>query len=108
MRAQVLAFIGLPFIDHLNKPTMTSLITYKGMRMTAISSLLALTVSLSAHAAIYPFDFSSDIGVVPQGGTTLSFEHAISIAETEITSFQFILTFNDNSSLLGTSGGIQG
>jgi hypothetical protein len=54
------------------------------------------------------FNFPSDFGVIPQGGITLSFEHALSGMGNSITSVQFILTFNDTGSLSGTSGGIQG
>jgi len=77
------------------------------MRLAAISSLSAVLFSLSAHAALYTFNYT-DSGVIPQGGTTFSAAHLVSVADTSITSFEIILTFNDISSLLGNSGGIQG
>jgi hypothetical protein len=79
------------------------------MKLAAISNLAAAMFGLSAHGALYTFDYS-DSGVIPQGGTTFSIEHVISGVGSPVTDpgVEIILTFNDNSSLLGNSGGIQG
>jgi hypothetical protein len=91
---------------------MTSLLTNKGLRVSLISSLLALTFGLSARGAIYSYDFSGDFGLIPhEQDDYLPFfvEHEISgVADPTITSFQIVLTFNDNYSLSGNSSGIQG
>jgi hypothetical protein len=74
------------------------------MRITAISSVLALVFSLSAQAALSTFPFS-DSGPVPQGGTTLSFEHPISGIHEVITSVELVLTFNNGYHLDGNING---
>lgn len=91
---------------------MKTLLTPPCRKATALAALLALAFSLPAVAALYTFDYT-DAGlvpqVVPQVGTALSVEHVVGgWADTSITSVHFTLTFNDNASLLGTSGGIQG
>ena len=80
------------------------------MRATAVLSLLSLTFSLSARAATYNqvFNYAADPQVIPQVGNAFSVEHAVSMADWSITSVQFVLTFNDNNSLTGGSGGING
>ena len=79
----------------------------KHTKLAALSSLLAALLGLSAHAGVYPFPFT-DSGPIPQGGTVFSVEHTISGIEHVITSVELILTFNDKTSLLGNSSGIQG
>jgi hypothetical protein len=79
----------------------------KHTKLAALSSLLAALLGLSAHAGVYPFPFT-DSGPIPQGGTVFSVERTISGIEHVITSVELILTFNDKTSLLGNSSGIQG
>ena len=67
------------------------------MRIAAISSVLALVFSLSAQGGLYTYNYS-DSGPIPQGGTTLSFEHTISGIEPAITSIELILTFSSDLS----------
>jgi hypothetical protein len=74
------------------------------MRIATLSSLLAVMFTLSAQAASYPFPFA-DSGPIPQGGTTLSFEHSISSIPNSITDIQLVLTFSSGWDL-GTT--IQG
>ena len=81
----------------------------RGMRAAAISSILAVLFSLSAHASLYTYPNNfSDSGAIPQGGTTFSVEHTISGIRSPITSVEFVLTLNDNVNLTGNSSGIQG
>lgn len=86
---------------------MTAWLKHRLLNLIAIPSLVAAIIGLPAQAALYTFNFN-DSGVIPQGGTAYSVEHLVNIADTSITSFQIILTFNDSSSLLGNSSGIQG
>jgi hypothetical protein len=80
----------------------------KFTKVTILSSLLAALFSFSAQAALYTFNFG-DTGAVPQGGATLSFEHAITTGfDYSISSVQLILTFNDKTSLTGNNLGIEG
>ena len=58
----------------MNAPTKN-----RAPRIAAISSVLALVFSLSAQAGLYTYNYS-DSGPIPQGGTTLSFEHNDSAA----------------------------
>jgi hypothetical protein len=71
------------------------------MRVAAISSVLALVFSLSAQGGLYTYNYS-DSGPIPQGGTTLSFEHTIGGIEPIITSIELILTFQNNHDLNGS------
>ena len=78
------------------------------MKLAVLSGLLTAMFNLSAHAALYPFNYS-DSGAIPQGGTTFSAEQTVStLPDYVITSIELILTFNDSSSLTGNSTGIQG
>jgi hypothetical protein len=79
----------------------------KHTKLAFLSCLLAALFNLSARAGFYPNTFD-DSGVVPQGGTVLSFEHTIGPIAQVIESIQLILTFNDKSSLFGNNTGIQG
>jgi hypothetical protein len=80
----------------------------KFTKVTFLSCLLAAVFSFSAQAALYTFNYS-DTGAIPQGGTTLSFEHAITTGfDYSITSVQLVLTFNDKTSLTGNNLGIEG
>ena len=76
-------------------------------RVAAISGLLALLFSPSASAGLYTYNYS-DSGAIPQGGTVFSAAHGITGIPTSISSIELILTFNDSSSLLGNSTGIEG
>jgi hypothetical protein len=80
---------------------------YKHTKLAVLSSLLAALLGLSARAGVYPFPFT-DSGPIPQGGTVFSVEQTIGGIEHVITSVELILTFNDTTSLLGNSSGIQG
>ena len=83
----------------------------QGLRVSAIIVLMSGLFSQSACAALYPFDYSTDGGVIPQGGTTLSFAHTISTIPSStpsISSFQIILNFSSSASLLGNNTGIEG
>ena len=87
---------------------MKTLLTQPRRKGTTLAALWALVISLPAAAAIYTYDYS-DAGVVPQVGTAFSVEHVIGgLADTSIASVQFTFMFNDNASLLGNSGGIEG
>jgi hypothetical protein len=87
----------------------TAFVRSARMKLAAVSSLAAVMFGLSAHGALYTFDYS-DSGAIPQGGSVFSVEHTISGIGSPITDpgIEIILTFNDSSSLLGNSGGIQG
>ena len=64
-----------------------------------ISSLVAVGLSLSAQAGVYPFTFS-DSGSIPQGGgSPLSFEHTISGLPGHMEVVELILTFSSGSDL---------
>ena len=72
-----------------------------------MAGLLAMLFGASARAGLYTYDFS-DSGPIPQGGTVFSAEHGITGVALSISSIELILTFQDSSSLLGNSSGIQG
>jgi hypothetical protein len=94
----------------------------RGVRVAAISTLLAVVCNLSAHAGIYPFTDNApyteptgtgsttvSAGVIPQGGIVFSDEHVVSDdPDHSITSVELVLTFNDGSSLTGDGTGIEG
>jgi hypothetical protein len=90
---------------------MKTLSKIQSIRRGFILSLLAGLFCCSAHATLYTENFS-DSGTVPQGGTVVfSAEGTVSditLPSPYITSIELILTFNDNSSLTGSSSGIQG
>jgi hypothetical protein len=86
---------------------MNALFINNRMKPAVLSSLLAAMFSLSAHAALYTFNYT-DSGPIPRGGPVFSAEHAITGIEPSITSLELILTFNDSTSLSGDSSGIQG
>jgi hypothetical protein len=79
----------------------------KHTKLVALASLLAALFSLSAHAALYRFDYS-DSGPIPQTGTAFSAEHGITGIGSSISSIELVLTFYNNLSLSGGSGGIKG
>jgi hypothetical protein len=79
----------------------------KHTKLVVLSSLLAALFSLSAHAALYPFDYS-DSGPIPQTGVAFSAEHGITGIASSISSIELVLTFYNNLSLSGNSSGIQG
>jgi hypothetical protein len=79
----------------------------KHTKLIVLSSLLAALFSLSAHAALYRFDYS-DSGAIPQTGTAFSAEHGITGIASSISSIELVLTFYNNISLSGNSSGIQG
>jgi hypothetical protein len=79
----------------------------KHTKLVVLSSLLAALFSLSAHAALYRFDYSN-LGPIPQGGTAFSAEQAITGIASSISGIELVLTFNNNNSLSGNSSGIQG
>jgi hypothetical protein len=76
------------------------------MRVAAISSVLAVVFRLSAQAGIYTYPYS-DSGPIPQGGTTLSFEHSINppLIPDSISSVELVLTFNNGYDLGGNING---
>ena len=86
---------------------MNALFINNRMKLAVLSSLLAAMFSLSAHAALYTFNYT-DSGAIPQSGTTFSAAHTPSGMPSSITSVEMILTFNDSASLSGNSTGIQG
>jgi hypothetical protein len=86
---------------------MNALFINHRMKLAVLSSLLAAMFSLSAHAALYTFNYT-DSGVIPQNGYTFSVEHAITGIAPSISSLELILTFNDSASLSGNNSGIQG
>jgi hypothetical protein len=66
------------------------------MKIAAISSVLAVVFSLSAQAGLYTYNYN-DSGPIPQGGTTLPFEHAISgipSYDYSISGIELVLTFS--------------
>ena len=77
------------------------------MRTVALTSVLAVLFSLSAQAGYYPNTFN-DSGPIPQGGAVFSVEQTISGIPSVITGLEFILKFNDSTSLTGDNTGIQG
>jgi hypothetical protein len=79
----------------------------KHTKLTVLSGLLAGLFSLSAHATLYPFDYS-DSGPIPQTGVAFSAEHGITGIASSISSIELVLTFYNNLSLSGNSSGIQG
>ena len=86
---------------------MNRLLLNNRLKLAGLASLLAALFSLSAPAALYTFNYT-DSGAIPQGGSTFSAEHTISIVPSSMGSVEIILTFNDSASLLGNSSGIQG
>ena len=74
------------------------------MRVAAGSTVLALMFSLSVQAAVYSFD---DAGPVPQGGTSLSFEHVVTGDPCAIDGVELVLTFS-SSWHLDLGGSIKG
>jgi hypothetical protein len=86
---------------------MTPLFINNRMKLAVLSSLLAALFSLSAHAALYTFNYA-DSGAIPKGGTVFSAPQPISGLPSSITSVEMILTFNDSTSLSGNSTGIEG
>lgn len=79
------------------------------MGIAVLSSLLAATFSLSAHATLYPEGPFNNSGPIPLGATTtFSAEQTISGIATSISSIELVLTFNDSVDLTGNSSGIQG
>jgi hypothetical protein len=77
----------------------------KHTKLAVLSSLVAALFSLSAQAGII---YNYTPGPIPQGGTVFSGEATVSGFGSSISSIELILTFNDNTSLLGNSSGIQG
>jgi hypothetical protein len=83
----------------------------KHTKLAILSSLSAALFSLSAQAGIYGYTWNGSVPYpqIPQGGTTLSFQHTFAGIDYIITSVELILTFNDNASLTGPLiSGIQG
>jgi hypothetical protein len=79
----------------------------KHTKLVVLSSLLAALFSLSAHAGLYPFDYS-DSGPIPQTGIAFSAEQGITGIASSISSIELVLTFYNNQSLSGGSSGIHG
>jgi len=74
------------------------------MRIAAISSVLAVGFSLSAQAGLFTYNYS-DSGPIPQGGTSLSFEHSITGIPTVINNIELVLTFQNGYDLGGNING---
>ncbi len=83
----------------MNAPT-----KQRAMRIAALSSLLAVVFTLSAQAGLFTYPYS-DSGPIPQGGTSLSFEHTITGIPQIINSVELILTFNNGYDLGGNING---
>jgi hypothetical protein len=83
----------------MSAPTRT-----RAARVTALSSLFVLAVTLPAWSTVtlYPFNNS---GPIPQGGTTLSFEQSITDSPYYIDSLDLVLTFSSGYDLGGNIKG---
>jgi hypothetical protein len=68
------------------------------MRIAALAAVAALMLPRCGQAAVYTFN---DSGPVPQGGTSLSFEHSITGSPDSISSIGLILTFSSGHHLDG-------
>ena len=87
---------------------MKRLLTHPSRKVAAWAALWALAWSLPAAAAVYEYS-ATDLGAVPQGGTPVSVGLVISdVPASTFTSVTLTLSFNDSTSLLGNSGGLQG
>jgi hypothetical protein len=91
---------------HQQRETL-AIMNLKSIKVAILSSLLVVLCSPSARAGLY-YSYYSDTGPIPQDGSVLSVEHAVSDIPSPIASVELILRFNDSSSLSGNSSGIAG